>query len=111
MVSKPIASIIAVFFALIASGPIAAEPATPADQKVISACIAKAKSQPERCIGAIYNPCTKTSTGGSTMGMGQCAGREIAVWDAMLNSSYQTLLSSSLGDTDAMPENRPAENR
>ena len=89
----------------------AADAPRPADQRAIDACLAKAGETPERCIGIVYDPCTKTPEGGSTMGMGQCSGRELAVWDAMLNTSFQALLRSSLGDADAMPENRPPENR
>ena len=98
----------ATFQALPAS---AAERALPADQNTIDVCLSKAGESSETCIGIIYAPCIETAQGSSTMGMGECAARELAVWDAILNKSYQALLASSLGSTDAMPENRPPENR
>ena len=41
----------------------------------------------------------------------ECSGRELAVWDERLNDAYRKLVEGDLGQTDALPENRPAEAR
>lgn len=51
----------------------------------------------DECIGTIANPCLETEEGQSTVGMIECQGRELAVWDAILNDNYAAL-------KDALPE-------
>src|SRR5581483_9954452 len=89
----------------------AAEPAQPQDRATIDACLQTAKDNPERCVGLVYTPCRDSRAGGTTAGMGGCAARETAVWSEKLDASLQALLAGPLGDTDAEPWNRPAENR
>ncbi|TMI99146.1 MAG: DUF1311 domain-containing protein [Alphaproteobacteria bacterium] len=83
----------------------------PDDRAAIEACLQSAKDNPEMCIGTIYRPCTDTREGGTTAGMGECAGRETAVWSERIEASLAALMAGSLGQTDAQPHNRPKENR
>jgi uncharacterized protein YecT (DUF1311 family) len=89
----------------------AAEAPRPQDEATVNACLKASSDAPEPCIGTLYKTCTEAPGGSSTAGMGQCAAREIAVWDAMLNRAYQSLLAGPLGTVDAKPENRPPETR
>lgn len=76
-----------------------AEDALPSDVIEIQSCIegvrdynAGAESGQEasrdECIGTIAKPCLETDDGQSTYGMMECYGRELSVWDAMLNDNY-----------------------
>ena len=85
--------------------------AQPEDSAAIAACLQSAKDNPERCIGAVYRPCTDTREGGTTAGMGVCAARETAVWNAQLEEHLVMLLNGPLGNITAQPHNRPRGNR
>ena len=43
----------------------------------------------ERCIGVVADPCLKRAR--STADQNACAGRELAVWDDILNETYRRL--------------------
>ena len=79
------------------------------DRAAIEASLKKQTDNRDSCINAIYTPCTETSEGGSTVGMEECAARELAVWDERLNAAYRKLVNGDLGKIDALPESRPAE--
>jgi len=89
----------------------AAAPARPDDRVAIDACLRAAQDNPARCIGTVYTPCSETPTGSTTAGMGECAGRETQVWSDMMEENFRALLAGPLGQTQAQPWNRPAENR
>ena len=88
----------------------AADGALPKDRAAIEPCLKKQPDNRDACINVVYTPCTGTPEGGSTVGMEDCAARELAVWDERLNAAYRKLVNGDLGKTDALPENRPAEN-
>ena len=83
----------------------------PDDRAAIEACLQSEKDNVERCIGTVYRPCSETREGSTTSGMGECAGRETAVWSERMEASLAALMTGSLGQTDAQPYNRPNENR
>jgi uncharacterized protein YecT (DUF1311 family) len=92
--------------------PATAQDASPADDRAaIDACLNKEADAPEHCIGAVYNACTAEPSGTSTAAMGECAQRETAVWQRMMDESLKQLLTGPLGTTQAEPFNRPPENR
>ncbi len=109
----------AAFVLLAGALPVRAQPAPrPADRAAIDACIKTQKDTPERCVGSVFDPCVEAPRGpndqfphDSTAGQGECAEREIAVWDEKMDTSLQQLLAGSLGQTQAQPWNRPAENK
>lgn len=85
-----------------------AEEALPQDVIEIQSCIegvreynagaeAGQEASRDECIGTIADPCLETDEGQSTYGMIACSGRELAVWDAMLNDNYAAL-------KDTLPE-------
>ena len=67
------------------------------DVAVIEKCI-KAKTgrnwRWESCIGVISEPCSKDEGSLSSRQVIDCYDRELAVWDDILNKSYQTLLKA-----------------
>ncbi len=80
----------------------AAAEARPQDETEIQTCIegvreynagAEAGQEASRddCIGTVANPCLQTDAATTTVGMVDCYGRELAVWDAMLNANYGAL--------------------
>jgi uncharacterized protein YecT (DUF1311 family) len=81
------------------------------DRAAIDACLQQNTDTPERCIGTVYKPCSDAPAGSSTAGMGDCAGRETAVWEEKINASFKELLAGSLGQTEAESWNRPPENK
>jgi uncharacterized protein YecT (DUF1311 family) len=87
-----------------------AEDALPEDVIEIQSCIEgvrdyNASADPgqeasrDECIGTIARPCVDTDEGQSTYGMMECHGRELAVWDSMLNDNY-TALKDAVSDTE-----------
>ena len=61
----------------------AADGALPKDRAAIEACLKKQPDNRDACINAVYTPCTGTPEGGSTVGMEDCAARELAVCDGV----------------------------
>jgi uncharacterized protein YecT (DUF1311 family) len=64
------------------------------DSAVIQSCIRSAKGNPrtaERCIEIVAGPCLKRPAAQSTAGMVECAAREAAVWDDILNETFRRL--------------------
>jgi uncharacterized protein YecT (DUF1311 family) len=53
------------------------------------------QGDPRSCIGAIVIPCQQEPDGQSTAGMIECGGRELAVWDELLNASYRKVLAAA----------------
>jgi uncharacterized protein YecT (DUF1311 family) len=88
------------------SGPgVAQDKATSKDRTAVESCLKAAKiakRSPETCIGAVQGPCLKEPNGETTVGMKECGGREISVWDERLNAAYRTALSGELGKQDAI---------
>ena len=64
-----------------------------ADSAAVQSCIKSAAggSQRERCIGIIADPCADQPGAQSTAGQVECAARENAVWDDILNETYRRL--------------------
>ena len=108
---------------LAAMTPVAALPddaprARAEDRAAIDACLEIQKDEPERCIAAVMQPCIDAPRGGndpyphdSTRGQGDCAEREIAVWDEKSVASLKQLREGPLGKTVAQPWNRPPQNK
>jgi uncharacterized protein YecT (DUF1311 family) len=66
----------------------------PRDVAAVQNCLKSQRGKElrgERCIGVVADPCLKGPSAGSTVGQNACADRELAVWDAMLNDTYQRL--------------------
>ena len=64
------------------------------DSATIQSCIKSARGNPvqaERCIEIIARPCLKRPDAQSTAGMVECATREAAVWDDILNETSRRL--------------------
>jgi uncharacterized protein YecT (DUF1311 family) len=81
----------------------------PADVKTIDACLAdaaKAKSDPDVCIGRIWNDCLGAAQ--TTAAKKECSERELLVWDAALNRDYMQL-EAFLIDANAKQTLRDAE--
>ena len=78
--------------ALVLAAPVAmAEAAKPApkDAAAVQACLKSdrgAELDGERCIGVVADPCLDKAN--STADMNECSGRELRVWDALLNAAY-----------------------
>jgi len=84
---------------------------SPGDRAAIATCLDKKADAPETCVGTVYNACIDEPRGSSTYGMGMCARRETLVWQAMIDANLAQLRNGTLGKTQALPENRPPENR
>jgi uncharacterized protein YecT (DUF1311 family) len=89
---------ILVVVALLASAPaFADDKPNPKDSAVIEKCI-KAKTGRlrawEKCIGLISEPCAKDEGSMTSREVITCGDRERAVWDDILNKSYQALLKA-----------------
>jgi uncharacterized protein YecT (DUF1311 family) len=89
----------------------AKDAALPRDRAAIDGCLQKQKETAERCIGTVYDACTNEPSGSTTVGMNQCAQRELQVWQEKMAASLKQLLAGPLGATQAQPENRPPENK
>jgi len=100
---------LSVMGALVLPASAQAADALPGDRAAVEACLKKRADNRDACINVIYTPCTATPEGESTVGMEECAARELAVWDERLNAAYRKLSNGELGKLDARPENRPAE--
>jgi uncharacterized protein YecT (DUF1311 family) len=87
-----------------------AQAVRPDDRNAIDTCLRDAGEQPQRCIRVVYDPCTETREGGTTVGMQGCASRETAVWTEKLETALRSLRTGRLGQTEAQPWNRPREN-
>jgi uncharacterized protein YecT (DUF1311 family) len=77
----------------------------PKDRAELAACLDQAKAgkkTTESCIGTIQGPCVAGPDGGTTIGMKECTGREIALWDERLNKAYRAALTSELGEQDVV---------
>jgi uncharacterized protein YecT (DUF1311 family) len=64
----------------------------PADVKTIEACLAdaaKAKSDPDPCIGRVWNDCVGAAQ--TDAAKKECSSRELLVWEAALNRDYMQL--------------------
>lgn len=74
------------------------------DVAAIEKCV-KAKSgrnwRWESCIGVISEPCSKNEGSMTSRQVIDCYDRELAVWDDMLNKSYQALLKALDADQQA----------
>ena len=98
-------------------GPVAAQTAPRADDRAaIDACLKSEENAPQRCIGTVYKLCSNRPRSddafspGSTPGQENCAGRELAVWQAKIDAAVKALRDGPLGHNVAQPWNQPAEN-
>lgn len=89
-----------------------------ADRATIDTCLVKEKDAPARCVGTLFQSCISAPRGpndrfppDSTAGQGDCAAREIAVWDEKMDASLAALRAGPLGQTEAQPWNRPPQNK
>ena len=111
--------LIAALLLLIAALPAAArDAARPQDRAAIDTCLQRQKDNPERCITAVFKPCTEAPQGphdpvphSSTAGQVECFNREMAVWDEKIAQGLQQLRDGPLGKMTAKPEYRPAGNK
>ena len=81
----------------------------PADVKTIEACLAdaaKAKSDPDACIGRVSNDCLSAAQ--TDVAKKECSARELLVWDAALNRDYMQL-EAFIIDANAKQTLRDAE--
>lgn len=77
-----------------------AQHASPADLKVINACLAKADKTGDLgtgCIGAIADPCTRKA-GNDADKAKACAERELAVWDAVAEAAARRVRAGGFKD-------------
>lgn len=96
----------------------AQEPPRPQDRAAIKDCLKQEADRPERCVGIIYRVCTEGPAQpndqfppGSTPGQEQCAAREQAVWQEMIDTSLKALREGPSGQAPVQPYNRPPETR
>jgi uncharacterized protein YecT (DUF1311 family) len=87
-----------VFLAALAATPVLAQDKPSAkDSAVIEKCV-KAKTARhwawEKCIGLVSQPCAKDEGSMTSHEVIACGDRERAVWDDILNKSYQALLKA-----------------
>jgi uncharacterized protein YecT (DUF1311 family) len=87
-----------IFVVLLGALPaLAQDKPAPKDFAAIEKCI-KTKTgrhwASEKCIGLISEPCSKNEGSMTSSEVIACADRERAVWDDILNKSYQTLLKA-----------------
>jgi len=93
---------LALSFVLSVGGRSTATDALPADVTEIQSCIEGVReynssadpgqeASRDECIGTVATPCLESDDGQSTYGMMECYGRELGVWDAMLNDNYAAL--------------------
>lgn len=73
-----------------------AQPVKPSvrDSAAIQSCVKSVRGsarQAERCIETVAGPCLKRPGAQSTAGMVECASREAAVWDDILNETFRRL--------------------
>ncbi len=88
------------------------------DRAAIDACLKREASEPQRCIGSVYTPCTERPMrdgdrfpSDSTPGREECAARETSVWQEKIEATLTALRERPLGQTEAQPWNRPAANK
>jgi uncharacterized protein YecT (DUF1311 family) len=92
-----IAAVLVFLAALAATPALAQDKPAAKDSAAIEKCI-KAKTARhwawEQCIGLISQPCSKDESSMASHEVIECGDRERAVWDDILNKSYQTLLKA-----------------
>jgi uncharacterized protein YecT (DUF1311 family) len=89
---------------LLAPASFAQDKAAPKDSAMIEKCL-KAKTGRgwawEQCIGIVSEPCSKDEGSMSSSEVTACYDRERAVWDDILNKSYQALRKALDADQQA----------
>jgi uncharacterized protein YecT (DUF1311 family) len=87
------------------------------DRATIDRCLEQQRDSPERCVTAVFKPCTEAPQGpkdqvphDSTAGQVECFNREMAVWDEKMKVALQRLLAGPLGKQIVKPEYRPRGN-
>jgi uncharacterized protein YecT (DUF1311 family) len=73
------------------------------DRAALAACLDAAKAarkSAESCVGTVQDACAKESGNESSAAMSGCVGREVAVWDERLNTSYKAALAGDLARRD-----------
>ncbi|MEF3365705.1 lysozyme inhibitor LprI family protein [Methylocystis sp. 9N] len=82
----------------------AREAAVPPKEEKIDAAgwIAALAAKPARinrssCIGVVSDPCQDVPDNGSTMGLAECARRELRVWEERLNAAYKAWMAKCGG--------------
>ncbi len=72
--------------------------ASAAEQAAFQECLNT--NRENDCIGIVSQPCLNTEEGMSTAGMVGCTGRELALWDDLLNERYRALMAMYAADSD-----------
>ena len=98
--------VIAAFVAavgLLTVSPAFAQPAMPADTKVISDCLKKADDAGQlgsACVGIVADPCIKAATGKNTdvADSRKCAARELAVWTTLTETATKRVKGGGFKD-------------
>jgi len=96
-----IAGVLAFLAALVASPALAQDKPDARASATIQHCVKTETGRNwawERCIGIVSEPCVKDETSMPPSEVIDCYDRELAVWDDILNKSYQALLKAL--DTD-----------
>lgn len=79
-----------------ASAAGAGEPPAEAGVAMVQACLeenrAAGVNRHGLCLDLIAGPCRARPGGETTLGMVECANRELAVWDSLLNRYYRDLI-------------------
>jgi len=89
------AALVFALFWLLAIPALAQDKPSAKDAAAIEKCIKKKTGHNwawEQCIGIVSEPCSKNELSMAPSEVSACAGRERAVWDDILNKSYQALL-------------------
>ena len=82
-----------IFCLVLILGSSAEAAAKTVDESVIDACFVEAAPENYRpdCLGLAANECQMSPEGSKTMGIVECLRAEAAVWDRLLNQTYQEL--------------------
>ena len=99
---------------ILLAAPLAAQDAAPKfDPQVLDTCLFDTQVEDhENCIGVAADQCMQGEGGGSTVGMTQCLGEELKIWDAKLNETYGDLLATTeKADGDASDADAESDSR
>jgi hypothetical protein len=80
------------------AGPVARAQPSAADRKAVQSCLERQESKlGDRCIGIVADPCIAAANG-ETAKATACASRELAVWNAELESALKRVRSGGFKD-------------
>lgn len=79
------------------------------DPSILEACLADAEIADKLdCVGKVSARCMESEIGDTTIGMSFCIGKEFELWDARLNTAYQSAMAVS-EDSDSRNQGLGAE--